>query len=86
VYRLGPAGFRNTFEVFEPRPGGRWCFLMHGPDGVDHPNESVFLAVEEPERIVFRHVSVGRAPVVDRAWLTALERREHESDRVVQVA
>jgi uncharacterized protein YndB with AHSA1/START domain len=59
----GPAGFRNTFEVFELRPGGRWRFLMHGPDGVDHPNESVFLAVEEPERIVFRHVS-GEHPFV----------------------
>jgi uncharacterized protein YndB with AHSA1/START domain len=31
---------------------------MHGPDGADYPNESVFVDVVEPERIVFRHVSV----------------------------
>ncbi len=53
----GPKGFRNTFETFDLRPGGTWRFVMHGPDGVDHPNESVFLAVEGPARIVFRHVS-----------------------------
>lgn len=53
----GPHGFSNTFDVFDLRPGGRWRFVMHGPDGVDHPNESVFLEVEAPARIVFRHVS-----------------------------
>lgn len=53
----GPRGFRNTFEVFDLRPGGAWRFVMHGPDGVDHPNESVFLEVEPPARIAFRHVS-----------------------------
>ena len=29
---------------------------MHGPDGGDYPNESVFVEVVRPERIVFRHV------------------------------
>lgn len=53
----GPRGFRNTFEVFDPRPGGAWRSVLHGPDGVDYPNESVFLAVEAPARIVLRHVS-----------------------------
>jgi uncharacterized protein YndB with AHSA1/START domain len=38
----GPNGFTNTFEVFEFRPGGRWKFVMHGPEGSNHPNESVF--------------------------------------------
>lgn len=27
----GPAGFTNTFEAFDFRPGGRWRFVMHGP-------------------------------------------------------
>jgi uncharacterized protein YndB with AHSA1/START domain len=51
----GPKGFRNTFHVFDPRPGGEWKLTMHGPDGTDHPNESVFLEVNAPERIVFDH-------------------------------
>jgi uncharacterized protein YndB with AHSA1/START domain len=53
----GPKGFTNTFHEFEPRPGGPWRFVMRGPDGVDHPNENVFLEVVEPERLVFRHLS-----------------------------
>lgn len=51
----GPAGFRNTFEVFEFRPGGPWRFTMHGPDGKDYANRSVFHAVEAPARIVLEH-------------------------------
>ena len=56
----GPEGFTNTFEEFDLRPGGKWRFVMHGPDGKDYPNESVFLEVVEPERIVFRHLSAPR--------------------------
>ena len=47
----GPAGFSNTFQEFEFRPGGVWRFVMHGPDGNDFENESVFLEVAAPERI-----------------------------------
>jgi uncharacterized protein YndB with AHSA1/START domain len=53
---FGPKGFTNTFQVFEPRPGGQWKFLMHSPNGVDYPNESVFEEVVRPSRIVFRHL------------------------------
>jgi uncharacterized protein YndB with AHSA1/START domain len=51
----GPSGFRNTFEEFNFRPGGIWRFTMHGPDGTDYPNRSVFLDIQEPSRIVFEH-------------------------------
>jgi uncharacterized protein YndB with AHSA1/START domain len=56
----GPKGFRSTFEVFEPRPGGSWRFVMHGPNGADYPNQSVFEALDPGERIVIRHVSAPR--------------------------
>jgi uncharacterized protein YndB with AHSA1/START domain len=56
----GPQGFRNTFQVFEPRTGGTWRFVMHGPNGGDHPNESVFEELIPGERIVIRHVSGPR--------------------------
>lgn len=52
----GPEGFRNTFEVFEFWPQGRWTFTMQGPDGQRYPNESVFLETA-PQRVVVRHVS-----------------------------
>ena len=56
----GPDGFTNTFEIFEFRPGGRWKLVMHGPEGTHHPNESVFLELEAPSRLVIQHVSPPR--------------------------
>jgi uncharacterized protein YndB with AHSA1/START domain len=53
----GPAGFTNTFDAFDFRPGGAWRFVMHGPDGQQFPNESVFVEIVVPERVVIGHVS-----------------------------
>lgn len=53
----GPRGFTNTFHEFDLRPGGAWRFIMHGPDGADYQNESVFVEVTRPERLVFDHIS-----------------------------
>lgn len=52
----GPKGFTNTFHIFEFRPGGAWKFTMHGPDGTDYHNESAFVEMRAPERIVFDHL------------------------------
>ncbi len=35
----GPAGFTNTFKEFDLRPGGKWNFIMHGPDKGNYLNE-----------------------------------------------
>jgi uncharacterized protein YndB with AHSA1/START domain len=56
----GPRGFTSTFHEFDLRPGGAWRFVMHGPDGKDYANQSVFLDVVPPERVVFMHVSAPR--------------------------
>lgn len=56
----GPKGFTNTFQEFDFRPGGRWRFVMHGPDGKDYANESVLVEIAAPERVVLRHVSAPR--------------------------
>jgi uncharacterized protein YndB with AHSA1/START domain len=72
----GPKGFRNTFEEFDLRPGGVWRFVMHGPDGVDYKNKSVFVEIVKPERIVFNHVTGPRfqvtATFVEEGGRTAL--------------
>lgn len=60
----GPKDFKNTFEVFEPRPGGTWKFVMHGPDGTDYKNESIFREIEKPSRIVLDHISSPRFRIV----------------------
>jgi hypothetical protein len=51
----GPAGFRNTFHTFEFRDGGQWRFIMHGPNGIDYDNDSVFRSIT-PQQIVFDHL------------------------------
>jgi uncharacterized protein YndB with AHSA1/START domain len=53
----GPAGFTNSFRTFEFRPGGRWEFTMHGPDGTDYPNQAVFLEIVPEALVRIRHVS-----------------------------
>jgi len=55
----GPKGFTSTFEVCEPRAGGAWRFVLHGPDGSRYPNRCVFSEVS-PERIVIDHESAPR--------------------------
>jgi uncharacterized protein YndB with AHSA1/START domain len=52
----GPKDFTNTFEQFEFKPGGRWVFVMHGPNGASYPNESVFREIQPDSKIVIEHV------------------------------
>lgn len=53
----GPAGFTNLFQVCEFKKGGRWSFVMTGPDGKNYPNDSVFAEIESPKKVVVQHVS-----------------------------
>ncbi len=55
----GPKGFLNSFIECDPQAGGKWRFVMHGPDGQDYKNEHVFEDVTS-ERIVMRHLSSPR--------------------------
>jgi uncharacterized protein YndB with AHSA1/START domain len=51
----GPTGFTLTSNTFEFKPGGKWSFVMHGPDGKDYPNENVFQEITKPNKVVMRH-------------------------------
>lgn len=56
-YWWGPAGFSNTFEEFDFRPGGRWRFVMHGPDKGNYRNECEFVKIVAPALIAWRRHS-----------------------------
>lgn len=56
----GPADFTNTFNVCEFKNDGRWSYVMHGPNGKNYPNESVFRDIEPCKRIAIQHVSQPR--------------------------
>ncbi len=70
----GPAGFTNTFYEFNPVPGGKWKFMMHGPEKGNYPNEVVFLSVEAPSLIAWDRISQPHFRVV-----TTFE--EHPGDK-----
>lgn len=53
----GPNGFTNTIDVMEVVPGGEWNLVMHGPDGTDYINKSIFREVILYKKIVYEHVS-----------------------------
>jgi uncharacterized protein YndB with AHSA1/START domain len=53
----GPNGFTNTITKMEVTPGGEWDLVMHGPDGTDYKNKSIFKEVIPFKKIVYEHVS-----------------------------
>jgi len=60
----GPKGATNTFHEHDLRLTGIWRFIMHGPDGVDYPNKSVFVEISKPGKLVFDHVTLPKYQMV----------------------
>lgn len=53
----GPKGFTNTFNEFDFRVGGKWSFIMHGPDKGNYSNECEFIKIEKPSLIAWKRHS-----------------------------
>lgn len=51
----GPRGFTITTKSKELRPGGKWIYTMHGPDGTDYPNITTYHEVVKYEKLVYDH-------------------------------
>ncbi|HWB28474.1 MAG TPA: SRPBCC family protein [Chitinophagaceae bacterium] len=51
----GPNGFTNTIHDMDLREGGEWKLTMHGPDGTNYPNRSIFKEIIPLKKIVFEH-------------------------------
>lgn len=51
----GPRGFTITTKSKDLRPGGKWIYTMHGPDGVDYPNMTTYFVVEHEKRLEYDH-------------------------------
>lgn len=56
----GPEGFTNTFDVCEFKVGGKWSYIMHGPDGKEYANESLFEQIIANQKVVIQHESLPR--------------------------
>lgn len=51
----GPNGFTNTIHTMNFQEGGEWTLTMHGPDGTNYPNRSIFKEIIPFKKIVFEH-------------------------------
>lgn len=51
----GPRGFSLTTHSKDLRVGGVWHYTMHGPDGVDYINKTLYHAVEPLAKLVYDH-------------------------------
>lgn len=56
----GPNGFTNTITKMDISVGGEWDLVMHGPDGTDYKNRSVFREVIKCKKLVYEHVSAPK--------------------------
>jgi len=61
----GPNGFTNTITTMDLRPGGEWSLIMHGPDGTEYKNNSIFTEIIPNKRIVFEHLSPKFIATID---------------------
>lgn len=50
----GPKGFTIPSCEMDFRAGGKFRYIMRGPDGTDYPFDGEFLEIVEPDRIVTR--------------------------------
>lgn len=53
----GPKGFTNTFNEFDFREGGKWSFIMHGPEVGNYANECEFIKIDKPNLIAWKRHS-----------------------------
>jgi uncharacterized glyoxalase superfamily protein PhnB/uncharacterized protein YndB with AHSA1/START domain len=53
----GPEGFTNTIGQMNVKEGGEWNLVMHGPDGTDYRNNSVFKEIVKQKKLVYEHLS-----------------------------
>jgi uncharacterized protein YndB with AHSA1/START domain len=53
----GPAGFTNTFNEFDFREGGKWSFIMHGPEKGNYANECEFIQINKPSLLAWKRYS-----------------------------
>lgn len=69
----GPRGFTITTHSKDLRAGGHWSYTMHGPDGTDWPNKTIYHEVEKYKRLVYDHGGSDTAPPLFRVTVNFSE-------------
>ena len=71
----GPRGFTLTTHSKDLRPGGTWNYTMHGPDGVEYPNSTHYLEVDECAKLVYDHGANDDRPPLFRVTVLFSENK-----------
>lgn len=69
----GPRGFTLTTHSKDLRPGGTWVYTMHGPDGTNWENITVYHEVEKYSRLVYDHGANANQPPLFRVTVDFTE-------------
>ena len=69
----GPRGFTITTHSKDVRTGGSWSYIMHGPDGVNYPNETKYLEVVKYSKMVYDHGGFKDKPPMFRVTVIFTE-------------
>lgn len=82
----GPRGFTITHHGKDLRAGGFWKYTMHGPDGVDYPNYTVYHEVEQYSRLVYDHGGTEDRPPLFRVTATFKEIAKGKTELKITMA
>jgi uncharacterized protein YndB with AHSA1/START domain len=55
IHWWGPDGFSTTIHEMDFREEGLWKLTLHGPDGTNYPNRSIYKEIIPLKKIVFEH-------------------------------
>ncbi len=69
----GPRGFTLTTHSKDLRPGGNWAYTMHGPDGTNYENKTIYHEVVEHSRLVYDHGGNDDRPPLFRVTVVFAE-------------
>lgn len=69
----GPRGFTLTTHSKDLRSGGSWAYTMHGPDGADYPNKTLYLEVQALAKLVYDHGGNDDRPPMFRVTVVFAE-------------
>lgn len=69
----GPRGFTLTSHSKDLKTGGHWHYTMHGPDGTDYPNKTIYLEVDKYKRLVYDHGANDDQPALFRVTVLFAE-------------
>ncbi|MBL7714579.1 MAG: SRPBCC domain-containing protein [Bdellovibrionales bacterium] len=75
----GPRGFSITTHSKDLKTGGHWHYTMHGPDGTDYPNRTVYLEVDEYKRLVYDHGANDDQPALFRVTVIFTESKDNKT-------